>query len=72
MAERWHSVDDVAEHLGVVPDTIYWWLVAGRLPAHRIERQLHVACTRARDMPLVTSAKPSSEFLDYLVNASQR
>ncbi len=38
MAERWHSVDDVAEHLGVVPDTIYRCLGAGSMPAHRIGR----------------------------------
>jgi len=29
---------------------------------------LYVACTRARDDPLVTSVKPASEFLDDLLN----
>lgn len=39
MADRWHSVDEVSEHLGVVPDTLYRWIASGRMPAHRIGRQ---------------------------------
>ena len=53
MAERWHSVDEVSEHLGVAQDTIYRWISAGRIPAHRIGRlwkfQLHEVDQWVRD-----------------------
>ena len=38
MREPWVSVDDVANHLGVSKDTIYRWIEAKALPAHRIGR----------------------------------
>ena len=34
--ERWHSVNEVAAHLGVSPDTVYRWIEGKDLPAHRI------------------------------------
>jgi excisionase family DNA binding protein len=37
-AERWASVDEVTAHLGVSRDTIYRWIEAKALPAHRIGR----------------------------------
>jgi excisionase family DNA binding protein len=37
-AERWSSVDEVTAHLGVSRDTIYRWIEARALPAHRIGR----------------------------------
>ena len=36
--ERWYSVEDVTEHLGVDRDTIYRWIERKALPAHRIGR----------------------------------
>jgi excisionase family DNA binding protein len=38
MAEPWVSVDQVAEHLGVVKDSVYRWIETKGLPAHRIGR----------------------------------
>ena len=38
MREPWVSVEDVANHLGVSKDTIYRWIEAKGLPAHRIGR----------------------------------
>lgn len=38
MSSRWHSVEEVSAHLGVVPDTLYRWIAAGRIPAHRVGR----------------------------------
>jgi excisionase family DNA binding protein len=38
MAERWLSVDKIALHLGVNPDTIYKWITRKSMPAHRIGR----------------------------------
>jgi excisionase family DNA binding protein len=36
--ERWVSVEDVAEHLGVVKDSIYRWIENRGLPAQKIGR----------------------------------
>jgi excisionase family DNA binding protein len=36
--ERWQSVDAVAEHLGVVRDTVYRWIERKGLPANRVGR----------------------------------
>ena len=35
---RWVSVDELARHLGVARDTIYRWIDARGLPAHRVGR----------------------------------
>ncbi len=36
MPERWLSVDEIAAHLGVNPDTIYKWISRKRMPAHKV------------------------------------
>ena len=36
--EPWASVEEVTAHLGVARDTIYRWIDAKRMPAHRIGR----------------------------------
>ena len=36
MTERWLSVDEIAEHLGVSRDTIYNWINGKSMPAHKI------------------------------------
>ncbi len=38
MQERWLSVEEIAEHLGVNPDTIYKWVVRKKMPAHKLGR----------------------------------
>ena len=38
MAERWLSVDEIAEHLGVKHDTIYKWINRKGIPAHKVGR----------------------------------
>jgi excisionase family DNA binding protein len=38
MQERWLSVDEIAAHLGVNPDTIYKWIDRKKLPAHKLGR----------------------------------
>ena len=37
-AERWVSVDELAQHLGVARDTVYRWMKRKGLPAHRLGR----------------------------------
>ena len=38
MTEPWVSVEDVARHLGVARDTIYRWIEAKEMPAHKVGR----------------------------------
>ena len=38
MQEHWLSVDEIAAHLGVNPDTIYKWIIRKKMPAHKLGR----------------------------------
>lgn len=38
MTEPWVYVEEIAEHLGARQDSIYRWIHAKGLPAHRIGR----------------------------------
>lgn len=38
MSERWLSVDEIGEHLGIKRDTVYNWIAEKNLPAHKIGR----------------------------------
>jgi len=38
MSDRWLSVEEIAEYLGVSKDTIYAWINKRNMPAHRIGR----------------------------------
>ena len=36
--EQWVSVEQVAQHLNVKPDTVYKWLERKDMPAHKVGR----------------------------------
>jgi excisionase family DNA binding protein len=38
MDDRWLSVEEISEYLGVSKDTIYTWIDAKGIPAHRLGR----------------------------------
>ena len=38
MDDRWLSVDEISEYLGVSKDTVYTWISAKGMPAHRVGR----------------------------------
>ena len=38
MEDRWLSVDEIAEYLGVKRDTVYKWIAERKMPAHRVGR----------------------------------
>jgi excisionase family DNA binding protein len=38
MDDRWLSVDEIAEYLGLSKDTVYTWISAKSMPAHRVGR----------------------------------
>ena len=37
--ERWLSVDEIAQHLGVSKVSVYRWAEADEMPAHKVGRQ---------------------------------
>ncbi len=38
ISEQWVSVEQVAQHLNVKPDTVYKWLERKEMPAHKVGR----------------------------------
>jgi len=38
MIDRWKSVEEVAEYLGISKDTVYTWLSKKGMPGHKIGR----------------------------------
>ncbi len=38
MEDRWLSVDEIADYLGVKRDTVYKWISERDMPAHKIGR----------------------------------
>jgi excisionase family DNA binding protein len=36
--DRWLSIGDICEHLGVSNDTVYKWIDKNGMPAHRMGR----------------------------------
>ena len=38
MEDRWFSVDEIAEYLGVKRDTVYKWIGRKSMPAHKLGR----------------------------------
>ena len=38
MEDRWLSVDEIAEYLGIKRDTAYKWISEKHMPAHKVGR----------------------------------
>jgi len=38
MADRWLSVEEIAQHLGIKKDTVYKWVRNRNMPAHKVGR----------------------------------
>jgi excisionase family DNA binding protein len=36
--DRWLSVEQIADYLGVKPDTVYKWLATMTIPGHKVGR----------------------------------
>jgi excisionase family DNA binding protein len=35
-SDRWFSVEEIAEHLGISKETVYRWIDRAKIPAHRV------------------------------------
>ena len=38
MEDRWLSVEEIAQYLGISKDTVYTWINKRKMPAHKIGR----------------------------------
>lgn len=38
MDDRWLSVDEIAEYLGIAKDTVYTWVTSKGMPGHKVGR----------------------------------
>lgn len=38
MTDRWLSVEEIADYLGVSRDTVYGWIAKREMPAHKVGR----------------------------------
>jgi len=38
MEDRWLSVEEIAQYLGISKDTVYTWINNKKMPAHKIGR----------------------------------
>lgn len=36
--DRWYSVDEIADHIGIKRDTVYKWVNEKNMPAHKVGR----------------------------------
>jgi excisionase family DNA binding protein len=72
VTERWLSVAEVSEHLGVAPDTIYRWIAAGRMPANRIGRQWRFSLSDVDQWVRSQTAKASDVRRDEECAATER
>ena len=60
-AERWLSVEEIAEHLGVSRDSIYRWAEHGKMPAHKVGRQWKFWVNEVNDWVRDGSAKQENK-----------
>jgi excisionase family DNA binding protein len=63
MAERWLSVDEIAEHLGVKKDTIYKWVRTTDIPFHKVGRLLKFRVNEIDQWVVAGSASENSQKL---------
>lgn len=72
-AERWLTVEQIAEHLQVSKETIYRWLDRKRIPAHRIGRQWRFQATEVdewvRQGEATENPRPTSEEISKPTSA---
>lgn len=48
-ADRWFSVEEIAQYLGVSKESIYRWLERGVIPANKVGKQWRFKTTEVDD-----------------------
>ncbi|HAT2030666.1 TPA: helix-turn-helix domain-containing protein [Legionella pneumophila] len=57
MNDRWLSVDEISEYLGVKRDTVYKWITDKGMPAHKIGRLWKFKVSQVDDWVETVSAQ---------------
>lgn len=61
MNDRWLSVDEISEYLGVKRDTVYKWITDKGLPAHKIGRLWKFKVSQVDDWVETVSAQETAK-----------
>ena len=69
MEDRWLSVDEIVEYLGVTRDTIYKWIAEKNMPAHRVGRPWKLKKTEVDEW--VKNGGSSDTDIDEMVNLDE-
>lgn len=64
MDDRWLSVDQIAEYLGVSKDTVYSWITNKGMPGHKVGRFWKFKKEDVDDWVRAGGAASSSDELD--------
>ena len=64
MQERWLSVAEIAEHLGLKPDTVYKWIDRKALPAHKMGRLWKFKASEVDEWVRAGGAAPQGRALE--------
>lgn len=60
MTDRWLSVDEIADYLGVSKDTVYGWISKREMPAHKVGRLWKFKTTEVDEW--VRTGKASDDY----------
>jgi len=63
-SEQWVSVEQIAQHLNVKPDTVYKWLERKDMPAHKVGRLWRFKITEIDDWVRNGGAAESADKKD--------
>ena len=61
MVERWLSIKEISEHLGVKKDTIYKWVRTTDIPYHKVGRLLKFQVLEVDKWVRAGKAAPNSK-----------
>lgn len=67
-SEPWVTAIEVAQHLGVVKDTVYRWRERRGMPAHRIGRLWKFKLSEVDEWVRAGGADESAQGTDHLTN----
>lgn len=64
MEDRWLSVEEIAEYLGVSKDTVYTWVSSKGMPGHRVGRFWKFKKVEVDDWVRAGGAAPAAASAD--------
>lgn len=64
MEDRWRSVQEIAQYLGVSTDSVYRWVEKRGLPVHRVGRLFRFKCSEVDEWVRSQGDDPSGRKED--------